>query len=252
MEKLLDKDIGVHFYEGPDDEKGYIHTIAKAGTTIPFKGEKIASFVGEGQDMVEFTLFEAIKEDPDPDEVMQDYRQAATFVFRFDKKGMKDRDTEVNFVVSIDRYGKLSLKLLWDAGQVKTLQLTEASMVDEIEELSTRAHEAFKDVRCTSCDGFTGWRMDPDMSFDGEDGNYERLHKWLAVNDEILKGLKENRDVEEGQRRRYCLPKGGAEAAEDETDAERMLKRMDGLISQGLDHVTGQRRRKLERAYAKT
>ncbi|MBQ4271917.1 MAG: hypothetical protein II718_08830 [Clostridiales bacterium] len=248
MEKVLDKDIGVHFYEGPDDENGYIHAVAKGGTHIPFKSERIASFVVKGQDMIEFTLFEALKDDPDPDEVTRDYRQAATLVFRLDKKVRKDK--EVSFEISIDRMGKLSLRLLGDSGQVKALQLTDVSAVDEIEELSTRIHEVLKDVRCASADGSAKWSRDHDMR-DDEEGKEKRLHKWIVMNDKVLEGLKENRDAEDRQGRRYSLPKGRTDAAKDKMDAELMLKRMDGLILQGLDHAKEQRRRKLERAHTK-
>ena len=110
--------------------------------------------------------------------------------------------------------------------------------MDEIEAVSVRIHEALEDAGGDLTDGS------------------DRLYKWLLMNDEILKGLKENRDREDGHIRRFSLPADedadvGAKADHgmDENDAEQMLIRMDRLISRGLDHATGQRKRKLERAH---
>ena len=249
MERVLNNDIGVHFYEGPRDEEGYIFTIAKRGTAFPFKSESIESFVNKGQNTAEFTLFEAVKADPDPDRVSQDYRQCVTLEFSLGKK-VKD-ETEVSFEITIDRNGRLQAKLKdMEKTRSKTMQLTETSWVDEIEKESRKVHEALGDVRYDADDGSVGWDRDPHLAED-ENEDVKRLRKWLTMNDEILRGLKENRDKEDGQVRRYSLPDvlNEDDDFENETEAEKLLERMDGLISRGLDHATGQRKRKLERAH---
>lgn len=70
------RDIGVRFFHGTEDKKGYITTYIPSGTPIPYASQWVTSTkLGESQH-TRFCVFEATNSTPDVNEVQRDYAVA--------------------------------------------------------------------------------------------------------------------------------------------------------------------------------
>ena len=101
-------DIGVRFYEDPDDEDGYIETYLPAGTELPFDGEYHHSHTLGQQRYSAFTVFEACVDQPDAHRVRRDYREIMEVILDHERAvppGTKNKSR-----IQIDRTGRLTIE----------------------------------------------------------------------------------------------------------------------------------------------
>ena len=69
-------DLGVRFFHGPDDDKGFISTFIPAGTPIPYESPyESSSTIYENQRYSCLRVYEANKDDPDISRVEDDYTE---------------------------------------------------------------------------------------------------------------------------------------------------------------------------------
>ena len=102
-------DLGVRFFNGPEDQSGYFRPFIKAGTPIPCVSEDVISRISrEGCDSIRFSVYEANKANTDVHKLAEDYSEIMHVSIDFGK--VVPRSTISISRMSVDERGKLTIE----------------------------------------------------------------------------------------------------------------------------------------------
>ena len=113
IERIVQKrtvfDLGIRFYHGPEDYKGYISTYIPAGTPIPYETDFRESLtILEKQRYADFEVNEAKIAYPDPENIFEDYTQIMQVQVDYEREVPKGTRSESR--LCIDKLGVLTIE----------------------------------------------------------------------------------------------------------------------------------------------
>ena len=114
-------DIGIRWQESSEDGTLFINRQIKAGSPIPFNGERKKALMScNGRDIY-YVVWEANKLNPDKYNIDEDYREIMSVVLSYDREQPKGTPSE--YRLSVDELGRLLIEV-WDISKPDAPSIT--------------------------------------------------------------------------------------------------------------------------------